>query len=185
MIRIICLLAALSLAAAGTWADEPGASGPPIGAKPGPYSFVLSTGANRGQPQCYICETAALPAVVVFARDPSTKLGKLAAQLDRALDDHKAAQLRSWVTFLSDDQVKLDATLVKWSQQHGLKRLPVGTFEDAGGPPTYRLARDTDVTVVMFVKHKVVRTFAFRTGELSEEAVTRVMQALPEILTKK
>jgi hypothetical protein len=164
---------------------DPCVSGLNPGMRPGPYSFILSTGVNRGQAQCFICETADRPAVVVFARGLSEPLGKLVGQLDKALAEHKAADLRAWVTFLSSDQAKLDPELVRWTQKHGLKSLPVGTFEDQTGPPSYRLAADADVTVLFFVKRKVVANFAFRAGELNDDARAEVMKSLPKILPDK
>src|SRR5262249_39748137 len=92
---------------------EPCVSGLTPGMKPGPYSFVLTTGASRGQSQCFICETADRPAVVIFARSMSDPLGRLVSQLDKAVPEYKAADLRAWVTFLSDDQPKLDPELVR------------------------------------------------------------------------
>jgi hypothetical protein len=38
------------------------------------------------------------------------------------------------------------------------------------------------VTVLVFVKQKVVANFAFRAGELSEEKVALVMKTLPRIV---
>lgn len=175
------VLSIMAIAAAA----DPCVSGLAPGARPGPYSFILSTGTSRGQAQCFICETADRPAVVVFARTPSESLGKLAAQLDRALTEHKAAELRAWVTFLSNDQTSLDRELVRWSQQHSLKSLPVGCFEDAGGPPSYKLARDADVTVILFARRKVQANFAFRSGELTDDAVKQIVQAVPPLLEKK
>jgi hypothetical protein len=167
-------------------ADDPCVSGLAPGKRPGPYSFVLSTGPDRGRdPQCYICKTADLPAVIVFARKPSDPLGKLVGQLDKALVEHKAADLRAWVTFLSNDQAMLDPELVRWSQKHGLKSIPVGTFENESGPVQYQLASDADVTVLFFVKRKVVANFAFRAGELTDEARAEVMKALPKIIETK
>jgi tripeptide aminopeptidase len=95
------------------------------------------------------------------------------------------ADLRTWVTFLSEDQPKLDPQLVRWSQKHGLKSVPVGVFEDNDGPPSYRLASDADITVLFFVKRKVVANFAFRAGELTDEAAAEVMKALPRIIETK
>ena len=166
-------------------AADPCVSGPAAGMRPGPYSFVLSTGMNRGQSQCFICETADKPAVVVFARTMSDSLGKLVGELDKAVTQNKTAELRAWVTFLSEDQPKLDPELVRWSQKHGIKTVPVGVFEDAGGPPSYRIANDADVTVLLFVKRKVVVNFAFRNGELNSDATAVVIKALPRILENK
>jgi hypothetical protein len=165
-------------------AADPCVSGLTPGLQPRPYSFVLSTGTNRGQSQCFICETADRPAVVVFARTLSDPLGKLAGQLDKAVTEHKGAELRAWVTFLRDDQPTFDPQLVRWSQKHGLKTVPVGVFEDVGGPVSYRLARDADVTVLLFVKRKVTANFAFRTGELNDEAIGEIVKGLPKIIEK-
>jgi hypothetical protein len=166
-------------------AEEPCVSGLQPGQRPGPYSALVAVGPQRGTSHCFICETADRPAVVVFARSLNEPLGKLAKQLDRAVLDHKAAELRAWVTFLSDDQPALDPQVVQWSQKYALRQLPLGVFEDAGGPPSYRLARDADVTVLCFVKQKVVANFAYRSGELTDDRIADVVKALPQIIGEK
>jgi hypothetical protein len=168
-------------------AKEPLVSGPKVGSQPGMYPVLLSTGANRGQVKCLFCETGDRPAVVVFARNPGGAMGKLAAQLDKALAEHKAAQLRSWVVFISKDPEALDPRLVRWSQEHGLKAIPVGTYvdPDESGPENYQLAREAEATVVLLAKQTVAATFAFRAGELTDDALKQVLQAVPRLLSKK
>ncbi len=166
-------------------AAEPLSPGLEIGQRPMPYSFVLSTGPHRGQSQCFICATGDRPAVIVFARSRSEATGKLLRQLDKALTDHQAAELRAWVTFPSKDQPTLDPELVRWSQKLGLQSLPLGVFEDAAGPPSYRLSPDADLTVLLFVKRKVVASFAFRPEETTDDSLGAVLQALPKILPEK
>jgi len=97
-------------------AGEPCSSGLQAGQRPGPYAFVVATGPAAGQSTCYICETAERPAVVVFARGLSDPLGKLAGRIDKAVSEYKAADLRAWVTFLSDDQPTLDPQVVEWGR---------------------------------------------------------------------
>lgn len=185
MQRARCL-AILLLAVAGVvgGAAEPAVSGLKPGQRPGPYSSLVSVGVQRGQSHCFICETADRPAVIVFARQLSDPLGKLARGLDKALADHKDAELRAWVTFLSDDQTALDPKVVDWSKKHSLRRVPLAVFEDVVGPPSYLLDRDTDVTVLLSVKQKVVRNFAFRAGELNDERIAEILKAVPQILKK-
>jgi hypothetical protein len=178
---VISLICALGPADAAS----PCHSGLQPGERPGPYAAVVSTGTHRGESHCFICETAERPAVVVFARTLSDPLGKLAQQLDKAMADHKQADLRCWMTFLHEDQLGLDPKVVQWSQKHALSSVPLGVFEDVVGPPSYRLAADADVTVLLFVKQKVVANFAFRAGELKEEQIREVLQALPRILEAK
>jgi hypothetical protein len=175
------LLAALSTAAAQT----PLRSGLPPGQRPGPYAALVCTGPERGQQHCFICETEDRPAVIVFARSLSDPLGKLAHRIDRALTEQKAAELRAWVTFLAEDHTGMDPKVVAWAKQHAVGTVPLGVFEDVVGPPSYRLAGDADVTVLLSVKQRVVANFAFRAGELTDARITEVMKALPRILKAK
>jgi hypothetical protein len=163
-------------------AEEPCTSGLKPGQRPGPYTALVATGPERGQLHCYICETGDRPGVIVFARELSDALGKLVARLDQAVAEHKKAELRAWVTFLADDQPALDPKVVRWGQQHAIRNVPLAVFEDAGGPPSYRLAKDADVTVLLFVKQKVVANFAFRAGDLTEGRADEVVKNLPRIV---
>lgn len=163
-------------------AGDPCRSGLEPGQRPGPYSAVMSTGAKRGQSFCYICDTGDNPAVVVFARSLNDPLARLIGRIDKALTEHQKAGLRAWVTFLSADQPALDAKVVQWAQEHAIRGVPLGVFEDVDGPPSYRLSRDADVTVLLFVGRKVVANYAFRKSELNEERTAEVMKSLPRIL---
>lgn len=179
MFRAAVMTLVLALPAS---AAEPVTSGPQAGQRPGPYSFVISTGPQRGQSFCFICDTGDKPAMVVFTRTLSDPLGKLVAQLDKAVPDNKAADLRGWVTLLDKDQPKMDPQLVAWGKKHAIRSMPLGIFEDDKGPPSYRLASDAEVTVLLFVKRKVVANFAFRAGELDDKAAARIAEALPRII---
>jgi hypothetical protein len=178
----LCVLCASVVNSAG--ADQPCVSGISVGGKPGPYTFHVATGPQRGQLTCYVCETAERPAVIVFARQMSDPLARLVKGLDKALEDQKGKELRAWVTFLSDDQTSLDPKLVKWADKHAVRRVPLGVFEDVVGPPAYKLARDADVTVLLYVKQKVVSNFAFHAGELTDARADEVLKELPRIVGK-
>jgi hypothetical protein len=179
----ICCLALL-VGGSLALADKPRGGLEP-GERTGPYSATVSTGPNRGQSHCFICETDKRPAVIVFARKPTDPLGKLAQGIDRALTEHKKAQLRAWITFLSDDQPGLDPQVVKWGRKFGLGTLPLAVFEDAQGPPAYRLSKDAEVTVLLCVKQKVVRNFTFREGELTDARVTEILKSIPGVVAMK
>jgi hypothetical protein len=145
----------------------------------------MSTGEHRGQSYCYICETEERPAVVIFARGLSDPLGKLVGRLDKAVRAHQKENLRAWVTFLSDNQTGLDPQVVRWAEKHAIGTVPLGVFEDKDGPPSYRLAPDADVTILLFNKRRVAANFAFRAGELTDERASDVLKALPKILGTK
>jgi hypothetical protein len=168
-----------------TAADEPCKSGLQPSQRPGPYSALVAVGPQRGQQHCFVCEAADRPVVIVFARSLSDPLGKLVNCIDKSLAEHKAAELRGWVTFLAEDQTALDPKVVQWSQKHAIKSMPLAVFEDTVGPPTYLLAREADVTVLLSVKQKVVANFAFRSGELNDAAIDAILKTVPKIAVAK
>jgi len=182
MTCLVCLFLATICGLPFANAGDPCISGPGTGQKPGPYSAIVAVGAERGQSHCFICDTAERPAVVVFARNLDDSLAKLVAGMDKALADNKKAELRGWVTFLNEDQTAFDPQVVDWAKKHAIRNVPMAVVEDLVGPPTYKLHRDADVTVLLFTKHKIVHNFAFRSGELSDERVAEVLKAIPALV---
>jgi len=167
-----------------TWtgaADEPCKSGLKPNQRPGPYSSLVAVGPQRGQSHCFICEAGDKPMIIVFARSLSEPLGKLVQKLDRAVSDHKAADIRAWVTFLADDQTSFDPKVVDWAKKNGVGNVPLGVFEDTVGPPTYLLSAEADVTILLAVKQKVAVNYAFRKGELTDQAIAAIITAVPKI----
>ena len=183
-VRIVLAMAGVVSAVAGASAAEPLASGPQVGERPGPYSFLVATGPQRGQPTCYVCETAEKPGVIVFARSLSDPVAKLLAACDEAVAARPKDGMRAWMTVLGEKTVGLD-DLGKWAKEAGLKAVPVGVFDDPAGPPTYRLAPDADVTVLVFVNRKVVANFAFPAGRIGDPDVKRVAAELARLGGKK
>jgi hypothetical protein len=162
-------------------ADAPCQSGLQPGQRPGPYAFLVAWGEQRGKSHCFVCETGDKPAVIMFARTPGDALAKLHARINQVVVDNKKSDLRAWTTFLSDNQPALEPKLVEWARQHALSNVSLGVFEDLDGPPSYRIARDADLTVLLSVNQKVVANFAFRTGELTDEKIKSIVETLPKI----
>ena len=177
----IVVLSGLMFSLSVSAAEGPCISGPKAGQRPGPYSSVMCTGEQRGKSHCFICETQDRPAVIVFTRSLSDPLGKLAVGLGRALSEYKKNDLRAWITLLHEDQSKIDADVLKWVKTHTVHSVPVGVFEDIDGPPSYRLNRDADVTILLAVKQKVVANYAFRAGELNAAKIKELLEAIPKI----
>lgn len=165
--------------------DDQCKSGPQPNQRPGPYAALVSVGPQRGTQHCFICEAADRPIMIVFARSLSDPLGKLVHKMDKLMNEHKAAELKAWVTFLAEDQTALDPPVVKWGQKHATGKVPMAVFEDVVGPPTYLLHRDADVTVLLSVKQKVVANFAYRKGELNDDAIEQIVKTVPRIVGKK
>jgi hypothetical protein len=186
MIRIFYLILALLFVCTLTInAEDPCVSGVPVGRRPGPYSFLVATGPQRGKQTCYICEQheGNKPSAVVFAHGLTDPLAKLLSKLEAAGTDKKDSGYKVWMTQLTTS-ADLDL-LAKWAQTKGLKSTPVGAFEDADGPPSYKLNKDAEVTIILFAKQKVVANFAFRIGELNDKSIEEVLKAVPQLFEKK
>src|SRR3954467_12190401 len=95
-------LLGLLLVGATVSAADPCVSGPQVGQRPGPYSFLVATGPERGQPTCYVCDTAEKPGVIVFARSVSDPLAKLLAACDQAVTVRPKDAMRAWMTVLGE-----------------------------------------------------------------------------------
>jgi hypothetical protein len=180
---LTCLSITFLLAVAfSSRAGDPCVSGLTPGQKPGPYSSIVAVGAERGKTHCFICETAERPAIIVFARHLDDPLVKLVVGIDKAVADNNKAELRGWVTFLNEDHAALDPQIMQWAKKNAVRNVPMGIFEDVVGPPTYRLHRDADVTVMLYVKNKVVSNYAFRSGELTEERIADILKQIPKLV---
>ena len=157
-------------------------SGPALGERPGPYSFVVSQGEKRGQLHCFVCEAEDRPMVILFARVPSPEAGKLAARLDQILLANPDAKPAGWVTFLAGDASAIDTQALKWSRDHALRALAVGYFEDPVGPPSYSISPQAELTVLVARDKKVVHRHAFAAGGPDMAAISRVGDDLEKLL---
>src|SRR5262245_35745429 len=95
---LCCAFALIASEIGPVHAKDPCVSGPQIGERPGPYSFLVASGPQRGQLTCYVCETAEKPGLIVFARSLSDPLAKLVAACDEAVAARPKDSMGAWVT---------------------------------------------------------------------------------------
>jgi hypothetical protein len=163
------------------WADPP-RSGLDAGQRPGPYSSLVVVGAERGTQHCFVCEADKNPVAIVFARTPSEPLGKFVRKLDGMVK--KSPQLKTWTTFLADDAGAIEPKILAWSKDHATGSVPITIFEDAVGPPSYRLSSEADITVVLAVGRKTVVGYSYRVGELGDAAIDAMMENAAKLVAK-
>lgn len=157
-------------------------SGLAPGERPGPYSFVVSQGEKRGQLHCFVCEAEDRVMAIVFARDTAVRTGKLAARLDEVLVANPQGKPSGWVTLLAADGTGIDGKAVKWAQEHKLRAMAVGYFEDTVGPPAYRLGTDAAVTVLLAKDKKVVHRHVFGAEGPDDAAITKIGNELTTLV---
>lgn len=120
---------------------------------------------------------------MIFAREVSDSLTSLVKKLDAATAENKSKKMGSFVVFLSDDE-SLKDKLKALGEKEGLKQL-VLSIDNIAGPKGYDIAKDADVTVVLYNKRKVESNYAFKKGELNSQAIEKIMADLPKILPEK
>jgi hypothetical protein len=140
-------------------------------------------GPHAGEPYCLICENGLSPVVMVFARELNEPVLALLRKLDEVSVKHKDKELGAFAVFLNEEN-KLRDELAAAAKRSNFQRLVVGTYAPPG-PDGFAVAKDADVTVVLYTEHEVKANHAFRRGELSAAAVSAILIDLPKILSAK
>jgi hypothetical protein len=120
------------------------------------------------------------PVVCVFARETSGPLTSLVKKIDDEIAKNGA--LKSFVVVLTDDEDKAASKLKDLAARRGIKNVPLTVVDDPGGPPQYSIAKDADVTVMMWKGAKVRVNRAYKTGDLTEDDVKTIVADVPKLL---
>jgi hypothetical protein len=120
---------------------------------------------------------------VIFAREISKPVTSLVKKIDAATAQNSDSKMASFAVFLSD-QEGLDKKLKEWSDSEKIKKTAL-TIDNPGGPPSYRIAKDADVTVLLYVHKKVKANYAFKKGQLNSSDIEKIVADLPKILPEK
>ena len=124
-------------------------SGPQPGTTVAQFLPLNVTGPDAGDKCCLVCKYGANPVAAVFARDLTPELAQLAQKLDDATVRNADHKMGSFLVLLTDD-IKQEGKLRELADDHRLKKL-VLAVDAAAGPDGYDLARDAEVTVLLYV----------------------------------
>jgi hypothetical protein len=119
---------------------------------------------------------------MIFAREVTGPLTSLVKKIDEETIKHKSDRMGSFVVFLSDDE-KLQDQLKDFAKKEDIKKC-VLTIDNPAGPGPYKVAKDADVTVVLYENRTVKANFAFKRGELNDSAIMHILADIPKILPK-
>jgi hypothetical protein len=120
---------------------------------------------------------------MIFAREVSDDLTSLVKKIDDATAKNKDCKMGSFVVFCTDDD-GLEAKLKDLAKKEDLKKI-VLTIDNPQGPQQYKIAKEADVTVVLYEKQKVKANYAFKKGELHEKDVEKIVADVSKILPEK
>jgi hypothetical protein len=120
---------------------------------------------------------------VVFARDLSAPVTSLVKKIEACTSKNKDKNMASFAVFLSDEE-NLDKKLKDFADKDKIDKC-VLTIDNPSGPKSYKLNKDAEVTVVLYVNKTVKVNRAFKKGELNDEAIAKILKDVPQILEKK
>jgi hypothetical protein len=149
---------------------------------PGPNrSYPLNiNGPTPDEKQCLVCRNGNNPVVMVFAREPNDALVSLIKKVDGATVKHADKKMGSFAVFCNDSEA-LAGKLKDLAKKENLKAF-VLAIDNPSGPTPYNVAKDADVTVVLYNKSKVIANFAFKKGELRDTDVQRIVSEVSKIV---
>ncbi len=117
----------------------------------------------------------------IHAREITDDLTSLVSQIDElvspALSRKDPDRTQSFVVFLTDDPDEMEPKLAKLAADKKLKNVPLTLFDGEAGHPDYKIAKDAEVTVLMWTNLRIDQNFAFKKGELNADAVKKVVAA--------
>lgn len=104
----------------------------------------------------------------------------LVKKIDEATIQNADKRMGSFVVMLSDDDT-LEGKLKELAEEKKFKKV-VLTIDNPAGPDGFNISKDADVTVVLYVKKKVVKSLAYEKGQLDDKAIQEVVASVAEIL---
>ena len=118
--------------------------------------------------------------VCVFARKTSEPLASLVKKIDEKIGEND--KLKAFVVVLTERTDKTTAADLKTlAEEAGIKNVPLTLHQDPVGPPDYEIARDADITVLMWRGIKVKANHAFK-GELTDQDIQAIVADIPKVL---
>ena len=150
-----------------------------------PVAFYVTdiTGPAAGEKLCYRCQYGARPVVSIFIRKMDENTTKLVKELDAVVGKNsEEKKMAAFVTILSDDPDAQETALKKTAAENKIEHTPLTVFENAVGPAKYKINEKANVTVMMWVDANVKVNHAFAEGELTAEAITKIIGDTEKIL---
>ncbi|MEC7564806.1 MAG: hypothetical protein VX738_03900 [Planctomycetota bacterium] len=120
--------------------------------------------------------------MAVFTRSLDENVVSLTKKLQAELFENSDKQLRAFVVLLTDKPGRQEKILLDLAQKNRLRTLPLTVFENAQGPPDYKIAAKAEVTVLMWKGLQIQANHAFEAGKLNEAAIGEIVGSLDTIL---
>lgn len=156
-------------------------AGLPLGESVAPFNVRDVTGPSAGKTLCYRCKFGSKPVVTIFTRDVTPEVVSLVKKVDSQIAANKDKQLSSFVVVLTNDPDTTEAKLKEIAKKEKIS-VPLTIMEGDAGPEEYKLQKEAETTVMMWVDGTLKVNEAFSKGKLDKKSVDTVAGQTKKIL---
>jgi hypothetical protein len=121
---------------------------------------------------------------MIFARDLSDPLASLAKKIDAATAKNSDSKMGSFIVFLNDEE-ELDKKLKDLADKEHFSKMSMATMPNKAGPEAYKIAKDAEVTVILYNKNKCEANYSFKKGEMTDADVEKIVADVAKIVPEK
>jgi len=157
-------------------------SGLPVGANVPAFNVRDITGPNKGKTLCYRCKYGAQPVVTIFTRTMNDGVKELVKSIDEQVAKNQDQKMAAFVVLLTENPDQAEPMLEKFASEANIKNTPLTVIEGAAGPPNYKLSKDAEVTVMMWVESEVKVNEAFAKGQFDKNHAKKLAGETGKIL---
>jgi len=182
MKTILCTSAIAVMASVSMAAESEFKSGLQVGDYPGAFYVTDVTGPSAGEPLCYRCQYSTRPVVSIFARAMTDEVKQLVKEIDTLVGAKRDERLAAFVVLLTDEPHEQTPALEGVAKQQKIAHTPLTTYKTSAGPGKYRIHKNADVTVMMWVENDVKVNHAFTKGQLDSSAIKQIVSDTTTIL---
>lgn len=106
----------------------------------------------------------------------------LVKEIDAAVTANKDKRMAAFTVVLTTDADKTEAQLKTLAKDSKIEAVPLTLMEGAAGPPDYKIAKDAEVTVLLWRGQNVKANHAFGKGQLNQEGIKKIIADTKKIL---
>ena len=118
-----------------------------------------------------------VPVAAVFAREITPGLTSLVKKLEQTTAEGK--KVGAFVVLMTDDD-KAEGKLKELAEKENLKKV-VLLLDNPAGPSDYKIAKEADVTVLLYEKKEVKKNFAYEKGKFTDKEADEIAAAMKEL----
>ena len=90
--------------------------------------------------------------------------------------------MRGFVVLLTDDPDQAEEDLKAFAKKHKIENMPLTYFDGVAGPANYKIAKDAEVTVNLWIKLKSKANHVFEKDQLKKANIDEILKDTDKIL---